>query len=260
VSNPLHLTMGRLTALVIGVPISLAVIGWGTLTAVALVSADSFQIHRSFSPSGSQLSVAVDSGNLTLVPSTDGQVHLTGIAHYALVRPTVNIETTGAGVAVTVPCPWFVTNECSVDLTVAVPSGIAVTASTDAGDVTASSISNLSLKTDSGNLQVTGGSGIVHLTTDSGQITGAAMGAANVTANADSGDVTLNFAQVPANVSVQDDSGNVVVTLPPGGTSYAVSAHSLSGNTTIGVPTNPASTDVISISVDSGNVSVNPGA
>ncbi len=53
-SRPPRLTTGRIAALVIGIPISLAVIAWGALTVVALVSLDSFQIHRSFSPSASQ--------------------------------------------------------------------------------------------------------------------------------------------------------------------------------------------------------------
>ncbi|MGD0834930.1 MAG: hypothetical protein ABSA40_11035, partial [Candidatus Dormibacteria bacterium] len=58
--DPQPLTMGRLTALVIGVPLCLAVIGWGALNAVALVSSDSFQIHRDLAPTGSQVTVSVN--------------------------------------------------------------------------------------------------------------------------------------------------------------------------------------------------------
>jgi DUF4097 and DUF4098 domain-containing protein YvlB len=258
VSKQLPLTPGRLTALLIGVPVSLAAIGWGALSVVALASLDSFAIHRSFPPSGSQLSVTVDSGALTLEPSIDDQVHLDGTARYGLVRPTIDVSSTGGGVSVTISCPWFVASECSADLTVAVPSGIALTASTASGNITASNLDNLSLQATSGNVQITGGAGLVHLSAVSGQITGVAMDAADVHASATSGDVSLDFAQPPSDVTVQDTSGNVTVTLPPGGPAYAVSAHSVSGNTSIDVPTDPTSRHDISVSVVSGNVVVDP--
>jgi DUF4097 and DUF4098 domain-containing protein YvlB len=250
--------MGRLTALVIGVPLCLAVIAWGALTVVALVSLDSFQIQRSFSPSGHQLSLSLDNGDLTLVPGRGSQVDLTGVAHYSLVRPTVSVDTTGGGVTVTVTCPWFADINCSADLTVAVPAGVEVTASTDTGDVTASHLDDLSLQSDTGDLQVNGGKGVVHLSTDTGQITGTALDATDVTANADTGDITLDFAQPPTNVSAQDDTGDVTVSLPAGAPAYAVSARSQTGSTAIDVPTDPDSADDISISTDTGNVVVDP--
>ncbi len=257
-STSQRLTTGRLLALVIGVPLCLAVIGWAALTAVALVSFDSFQIHRSFSPAGGQLSVKLDDGDLTLAPSSGDQVDLTGVAHYSLVRPTVNVDSTGAGVSITVSCPWFAGINCSADLTVAVPAGIAVTASTDTGNISASGLDNLSLQTDTGDVQVNGGAGVVHLDTDTGEITGAGMDAVDVTASSDTGDVSLDFAQPPTHVSAQDDTGNVTVTLPAGAPAYAVSAHSSTGDTSVEVPTNPTSRDDISISTDTGDVVVDP--
>lgn len=258
-SNPPPLTTGRLTALVVGVPLALAVIGWGALNAVALVSASSFQFHRDLAPSGSQVSVSVNAGNITLTPSNDGEVELTGVARYGLVRPTVDITTTGAGVSISASCSWFLGDQCSVDLAVAIPSEVAVDASTDAGNITATNLGNLTLAANSGNLQVNGGSGNEHLTTNSGDITAAAMDAATVNAGANSGDVTLSFSQAPSSVTVQDDSGNVVLTLPTEGLAYAVDAHSNSGSTSIEVPTDPTSAQSVSIWVDSGNVAVEPG-
>jgi hypothetical protein len=256
VSRPPRLTTGRIAALIIGIPISLAVITWGALTVISLLSLDSFQIQRSFSPSGGQLSVSLNDGDLTLAPSSGDRVELTGVAHYSLVRPTVNVDTTGAGVSVSVTCPWFASINCSADLTVVVPAGIAVAASTDTGNITASNLDNVSLQTDTGDLQVNGGAGVDHLSTDTGQITGAAMDASDVTAGSDTGDVSLDFAQPPTDVSAQDDTGDVTVTLPAGAPPYAVSAHTQTGNTTVGVPTNPTSTDQIAVSTDTGDVTV----
>ena len=149
-------------------------------------------------------------------------------------------------------------DECDVDLTVAVPAGLAVTASADSGDITASDLDALTLHADSGNLQVNGGSGLLHLSTDSGQITGVAMDASDVNASANSGSISLDFARAPADVSIQDNSGDVTVTVPSGGPAYAVSAHSDSGSTSVEVPTDPTSTHDISISVHSGNAVVDP--
>jgi hypothetical protein len=256
VSRPPRLTTGRIAALVIGVPISLTVIAWGALTVVALLSLDSFPFHRSFSPAASQLSVAVDSGDLTLVASGDSQVHLTGVAHYGLVRPTVDVTTTAAGVSVTVHCPWFVASECSVDLTVAIPSRLEVTASTDTGNLTSNGLDDLSLQTDTGDLQVNGGAGFLHLSSRTGDITGTAIDAPRVTASDQTGDVSLDFAQAPTNVSAQDQTGDVTVTLPAGGMAYAVSAHTQIGDTNVDVPTDPASTSEISASTSTGDVTV----
>lgn len=257
--TPPPLTRGRLAALLIGVPVALIVIAWGALNVVMLLSLDSFQIQRSFSPAGAQLSVKLDSGDLTLTPSSGDQVDLTGIARYSLVRPTVAVAITEAGVTVTVTCPWFAI-DCSADLTVAIPAGIAVTASTDTGDITASDLDDLSLQTDTGDLQVNGGAGLVHLDTDTGEITGTAMDATDVTASSDTGDVTLDFAQPPTDVSVQTDTGDVTVTLPAGAPAYAVSAHSSTGSSSIDVATDPTSRDDISISTDTGNIVVDPPA
>jgi hypothetical protein len=256
VQRPPRLTTGRLAALVIGIPISLAVVAWGALTVIALLSLDSFQIHRNFSPSASELSVAVDSGDLTLIASGDSQVHLTGGAHYALVRPAIDVTTTGASVAVAVHCPWFVTVECSVDLTVAVPPRIEVTASTDTGNITSNGLDDLTLQTDTGDLQVNGGSGFLHLSSQTGDITGVAIDAPSVTASDQTGGVSLDFAQAPTDVSAQDQTGDVTVTLPAGATAYAVSAHTETGDTSVQVPTNPASTDEISASTATGDVTV----
>ena len=56
-STPLLVTTGRRIALAVGVPISLALIAWGAVNVIALLSADSFQIHRSVAAAGSQVSL-----------------------------------------------------------------------------------------------------------------------------------------------------------------------------------------------------------
>jgi Putative adhesin len=59
-------------------------------------------------------------------------------------------------------------------------------------------------------------------------------------------------------VAVQNSSGDVSVTVPEGDQAYNVTAHSDSGDTHIGIPTDPSSTHTISVSVASGNVRIEP--
>ena len=64
-------------------------------------------------------------------------------------------------------------------------------------------------------------------------------------------------AGVPApGLSVSNESGNVKLVLPPGPTLYRVSASTSSGQTSVHVPTNSASSHVITVTDQSGGILV----
>jgi hypothetical protein len=88
-------------------------------------------------------------------------------------------------------------------------------------------------------------------------VTGVAS--ADVIAVAGSGNVMLNFSKVPALVAVHSSSGDVVLVLPPGATTYLVSASASSGTTSVRVPQSPRSQHVIRVTVGSGNIIVMTG-
>ena len=71
-----------------------------------------------------------------------------------------------------------------------------------------------------------------------------------------SGDTTLRFARVPARVQVSADSGNVTLVLPPGAATYRVVARSSDGSTNVGFPSNPSSPHVITVTDQSGNITI----
>jgi DUF4097 and DUF4098 domain-containing protein YvlB len=258
-SSTIPITSGRRIVLIAGVPLALALIGWGAVTAVALVGGQGrFSVSRSVPWNGSPITVSVDSGDLTVTPSTDDHVHVSGLVTYSMVKPAVNITTTGSSVAITVSCHFGFFGACSANLSVAVPQAAATTVSADSGDVTARDLNNASLHTDSGDVRATGLSGSTHLQADSGNIYALALRASDVVVTDASGDITLAFSDVPQQVAVKNDSGNVDVGLPAGGPAYNVNAHSDSGTVTIAVPTDPASSHVISVTVDSGDVHIGP--
>jgi Putative adhesin len=252
------LTAARRVVLIVGVPLTLALFCWAALSAVAFLGHASYSVARTVAWNGGAVTIAVDTGDLTVSPSKDNNVHVSGVVQYSVLKPMLHVSTSAAGVTVNLLCPPVLAGICSVDLVVTVPAQAVVVASSDSGAVTASSLTGATLSTDSGDLTATGLLGSAHFHTDSGGITATSLGASQVTASADSGSITLNFVEAPQRVTVQADSGSVTLAVPAQGTAYNIGAHTDSGTTTIGVPTDPASTNNISISVDSGDVHVEP--
>jgi Putative adhesin len=77
-----------------------------------------------------------------------------------------------------------------------------------------------------------------------------------VTVASQSGNTTLTFARVPARVQVSADSGNVTLVLPPGAAAYRVAARSSDGSTAVRVRRNPTSPHVITVTDQSGNMTI----
>jgi hypothetical protein len=64
------------------------------------------------------------------------------------------------------------------------------------------------------------------------------------------------FTAVPRQVRISDSSGNVKLVLPPGPTHYRISASSSSGQTSINVPQSATSPHVVSVTDQSGNITI----
>ena len=91
---------------------------------------------------------------------------------------------------------------------------------------------------------------------DSGNITGRGVSSQVLTAQGQSGDITLVFTAVPRLVRISDSSGNIKLVFPPGPTHYRVSASTSSGQTSINVPRSPTSPHVVSVTNQSGNITL----
>jgi hypothetical protein len=64
------------------------------------------------------------------------------------------------------------------------------------------------------------------------------------------------FTKVPQRVQISDSSGDITLVLPPGPTTYRVSASTSSGSTSINVPQSLTSPHVISATDRSGNITI----
>jgi hypothetical protein len=85
------------------------------------------------------------------------------------------------------------------------------------------------LDTGGGDLSVDGLTGDFQLSTEGGNVDASGVTSRTVNMQSGGGDVTLTFAQVPQNLTITAEGGNVTVILPPGKTKYDISTPDLSG-------------------------------
>jgi Putative adhesin len=268
----LRMTPGRVTALVIGVPIVLALIAFTGLNFVADLGQASFPVSDSFPVNNGQVTAQI-AGDITLRQGPVSAAQLTGTAHYSLFRPTV----TKSGSTVSFDCRFHFGN-CSLDGTLEVPENTAVSLSTSGGDVSLGNYAgDLTLRSDGGNVtagHLTGhllslstsggdvnigtlnGTGPVRLTTEGGNITGQAIAAPAVTAQTAGGDVSLTFIQAPSSLTITGEGGNITLVLPRGATRYRFNVSTDGGNVTNTVPNDPNASDTIYVHTAGGDINI----
>jgi hypothetical protein len=273
----LPLTRGRVTALVLGLPVAVAFIGWMAFSAVALASQVSYRVHVSAPVTGPRVTLAVGDANAVVRPGAGRRILVSGKLSGSLARPVFHWHPTAGGLALNTRCP-VPTGICNQDFNVTAPAGLPLSASGSSGNLEATGFRGQVTLTDgSGNLSVTGLAGAVSLSSGSGDITASGLtgarvrlsngsgnidvsglAASSVTGSEGSGDITLTFTRVPRRVLVRNGSGNITIVLPRGVT-YQVDARSSSGNVGVGVKTRPSAASVISAIADSGDVSISYG-
>ncbi len=177
------------------------------------------------------------------------------MVNYSLLRPHLSVTSTAAGVVLSGPNCFWVGN-CGAAITLAVPSGETVKASSGSGDVTATGLGGaLSLSAGSGNITASRVSGALVLDDSSGDISATDVGSARARVYAGSGDVDLSFSRPPDEVTVTDSSGNITVAVPAG-VAYNVTADASSGTDEVKVPTDPSSDRRLVLDAGSGNIQV----
>jgi len=274
-TTSLPMTKGRRLALLLGVPLALALIGWTGLTEVAYAGLGSYLVRLAVPVHGSTVSLSVGAADVQVTQAAGSTLQLTGKASYSLVRSTVTLHSTPSGVVVSPQCHFFIGN-CSFSLRAVLPAGKRTVLSDGSGNLTLRGLTGpVSATSGSGDVQANLLSRTVSLQTGSGDISGDSLSGPQVTlkdgsgdivihglASLDvvvsdgSGDIALTFSKVPSHVRVSDSSGNVSVVLPPGPTQYQVNASTNSGNRIVSVPTNSGSAHVITVTDGSGDVSV----
>jgi hypothetical protein len=256
-TSALPMTPARRTVLAIGVPITIAMIGWTGLGFVAGVGQASYSVSDNIPMRAGHISLNVDSGDITVRPGGRvGLGRLTGTVHYSLIRPRLSWNPTAGGVTANLSCRVLIGN-CGLDATLEAPAQTAVSLSSDGGNLSAYGMTGtVTLSSGGGDLTVTGLPGDLRLATDGGNINGTALSGQDVRAQSSGGDITLTFTRPPRNVTINTDGGNITVILPRGSTAYNVHPTTDGGTITDSVPQSPRGPNVITATTGGGDITI----
>jgi len=110
----------------------------------------------------------------------------------------------------------------------------------------------MQLNTSGGDISVNGLTGNFQLITTGGNINASGVTAATSATQSGGGDVTLAFSQVPKDVTITAQGGNVTLILPPSSTKYDISTPDNQGGNIDIPPSLVASNSPEKITIDSG--------
>jgi hypothetical protein len=229
--------------LAVGVPLTVAAIGWGGLNAVAAVGRGTEHVSLRLPVSGGKLAVHLGDGDVRMVPGAGADASLTGTVRYSLFRPGISTTNTGGRVSIGVDCSSPV-GWCGADMTLTAPA-----------DVTSADLS-----TDSGNVSVSGpqSASTLALSSSMGDVSATGVTASDVTAHSDMGDITLTFTKPPRLLTVSDSMGDISIVLPRG-YRYQINANSAMGTRNVGIQSADSAPYSVSATTSMGDVNITYG-
>ncbi len=276
-SGALRMTPARWVTLALGVPVMLALIGWLGFTVVDQSAHGSFPLSVGNIPvEGGQLTVGVNSGDVTVQQGQGDTARLTGTVQYGLFSPHVTKAITADGAEVGVNCPTINSGNCGLSATLDVPRLTSLTLSSGGGNLTVPGVAgSVNLTSDGGDVAVsgipgqatvsTGGgnltagdlAGHLQFTTDGGDINGTGLTAPTLNAGSGGGNVTVAFTKPPTTLDITSDGGDVTVLLPRDQTAYNVSTTPDGGDSNVSVRTTGSITaDTINVGSGGGNITI----
>lgn len=211
---PLPITPARRTALLIGVPVLLALLALGVHTVVkrtliVLVNADatSRSVTLSAPVRNGQVRVTSNNGNLVFQTSPHtSRIQVRGQLSSTFVRPVFAHQDTASGLNIGPICRVPV-GDCSANFTVTAPSGLPVNVSALFGNLTTSHLPGpVTLSDNSGDIYTSDLGGRIQLNDQFGNIHASGLrGSTRVVNN--SGDIDLSGATGP--IQLSDQFGNI---------------------------------------------------
>jgi hypothetical protein len=208
-----------------------------------------------------ELVVESRNGDVTILRSDDGKIHIDGRAEGTLHAPAPRVDVNGSLVHVAANCPVWGFGDCNSEVILRVPGSTSVTVDSGSGDITARDLGGAAnLHTSSGDIEVDGAARDVTLDSGSGDIIARALHGVRALAETASGDVELRFAGPPLNANADTGSGDVRILVPPGVEDYRLELDTGSGDISEGFRENTASQRVLRASSGSGNITVDYGS
>jgi hypothetical protein len=245
----MDMTPARRATLAIGVPATLAIIGWVAFSLIATTGTGQYRFSTPVDVSSGTLTARVPGGNITV--ASGDQARMAGTLTYSLIRPNITVTDSSVSYRCRVP-----NGDCDMTGTLTVPATVTtLSVSTGGGDISVGDgiTANVTLSTSGGNVSASGLSGTASLATGGGDIYASGVTASDVTARADGGNVTLKFTKVPHDVQVASGGGDISIVVPPG--SYQFQATADGGS--VSVPADsPGATDSVTATSSGGDVSI----
>lgn len=268
--------------------------GWtrGAVNQLVDLNEVSYTVSFTAPPTAGQSKVTSDNADMTLGAGPGNQIGVHGTLRGGMTRPIFSHKLTRTGLILSSRCRAPV-GTCSLSLAITVPASLPaditdsfgtiraeslrgpVELSSNSGDINATGLTgdveltdsygNINASDLSGHIRLSDGSGdinVASLTGDSqvtdsyGNITIHALSAADVRCRNQTGDITIVFTTVPRYVAVSDSHGNITLELPPGSTAYQVNTSNSYGRTTVAVPRNQSSPNVITATNGSGDITI----
>lgn len=222
----------------------------------------------------SKVRIGTGAGDIVVLPSLDGRLHVDATARGALHSPDLDVVREGSAITLEGNCPKITFGPCQAQVRLQVPKDASVEVESGSGDITAEDLDGHAwlrtgsgdvtarglgaggeLRTHSGEVTLQDGTGNFVLESRSGDVRGADLASQRVRAETASGDVDLLFRRAPSEVDAFTSSGMVHITLPKG-EAYNVVTDTGSGDTEIGVRTDPGSPRIVRAGTESGNVAI----
>ncbi|MGW4457051.1 DUF4097 family beta strand repeat-containing protein [Streptomyces albidoflavus] len=215
--------------------------------------------HKSFALAGRTLTVDSDDSRIELVPGGGDEVRVTRwFSGRALLGSTPRAEWTmdGDALKLRVSCGGLVAH-CDTKHRIEVPADTAVTLRTRDGAVTAKGFSApLTLHGSDASLTVEDVSGPLDLRSADGAITTRSVSSSRVRARTEDGSLVLGLVKAPERIDAGSKDGSVTVELPEA--AYDVRTAVQDGRTNVSVLEDPASSRVVSVTAQDGNITVRP--
>ena len=226
-ARELLMTPARRIILLLGVPLSLTLLAWTCFAIISQASQGSYAVSYAPVRVNGGLDMNIYGGDVTLQGSVASAARFTGSGtvwyglNYSGQRPTLVTAQTPTGTRINFTCPNY---NCALNSTVDVPPQAPVTVTSNGGNITATGISDATLQTGGGNLNVDGLTGNVSLNTDStpngpygggGQVDGT-LAAQNVAVDTGGNSVDLQLTAAPSNLNITSEGGDVTLQLPAG--------------------------------------------
>lgn len=208
---------------------------------------------QTYAQTATRIEVESDSGEVEIKPGAPGEVKVERTLKWYNTKPTIDETWSGTTFKVVSDC----TGNCGIDYVITVPPDVSVLLDIDSGNAKLRDVTGTVEATlDSGDLEFSGLTNTLNVTMSSGNLDASQISSPNVTLSVSSGDIDMTFATAPTLLDMEADSGDIDVKVPVSPDGYKVTTELDSGEATVDVTRNDASTHAINANLDSGNVRV----